>query len=552
MSIEQWEKRRDLLFNEDLDTDRVDQGLAYLGQSLGWSGIYGNITPINEQKRNLFNLTYGNIPETPQLGDQFIIFNGEGLATWVDYQGTEILDYTGTKFLFPGVQTAYSSTGFQLRESPVAYKGSCLYFDEPPLIEGANWEVQVDFIENKELWRVEVEGSRSFFLSAKSKESESLEIFIEDWEEGSTVTEEPDRFDNYYGSWGSKGTSFNIELLSRAVGVTGFFREDSLRIQPTTIKYDLPTLYLFDDILVDGESIGNRKIKGIENLTNFQSSEVIVKYNGGISPDLLFETLEVQATNSDTLITDTFDLTSLLLGQLQYKAVSSIRNSRATPEVETPSPFLAGSSTIGNPLGEEGDISYLRVPYHVKRKGDTWSRADKVVRYFSMFGKSMDTTLRVEKGYKEMPWSFYEESWKNWKKKRLFHEEYLFSRVFFDEYENIESGFESSNLEPSSPVEVGWKSSNISNYSAESDRNINSDGWVGGFYERVGEDNLSGYFSKDLESGKLAPARINETPYDFPKLLDYWLEDTNSCKVCYPYFTVGYSAPGDPVFDPAG
>lgn len=553
-----WEDRRDRSFLESKETtDRVDQGINFLGQFLGWSGLYGNISPVNSEKRALFNATYGNaIPSLsgrPHIADQKILFTGEGFAPWVDWEGTQVIDYDQKEFQFPGAKAAATSTGFPLAEVPLVYRGSALYFEEPPLLQDADWDWQAEFVEPDNLWRVVIEGSGSFLLSSKSTVTEPIEVFIEDWEEGLLEPYQGEtRFQNYYGAWGSKGTRFNMELLSSLVGVPGFKREHCLKIKPFSVTFFISEEYPpfeFDEVLVDGVVLSDRKIKGVQNISTLGSNLIRLAYDGGLSPDLLFDKVEIRLQNFSNGDVQFIDLTPYFLDGRQWNAISSVRNAKEYPIVWESQPFLVGVSEVGNNQGPGSSGPYLRLPYFIERGSEVWQKAESVMRLFSIFGEVDDVKEELE-DYPTLPWSFYNLSYQKFRETRLFHEEYLISFLPFSEEEELEDGFSFMVLRERGEKEIGWKQPKVTKYSPESQRSLNVDGWVGGFYERVGEQNLSGFFARDLAEGSLMPARVNETPLEVPHFSYDYEVSTNKARVCYPYFTVGYSHPGDPFFDP--
>jgi hypothetical protein len=554
----QWEIRRERPFDRDGTTinrlRNIGVGLRFLGQQLGWSGDYFfPLTPRNFERRLLLDSTYGNFNfqrfRHPYIADLNLRFSGEeGLTNWVDFEQTNVVDFEENEFLFTGAATLYHQSGFPFKDRPYAVQGSHIYIDEPFIVEGADWDPEIEYIESRRAWRAKVNGPGTFTIRRLAGPSESTEVTVRDWTPFDLFPA-PERIDNYYGPWNSKGTFLTLEWLLNLLGLGGFTEEESLKLPPFVVRYDIiDNDFVFDDFYVDDERLSGRTYKGLESLTNIGSRITRIKLDTAGLLTYEFSKVEVQTINITTNETVRVDITELFYTQRPPEiAMASVTNLFESPRIYYVEPLTADNFDADEPRGIGSDEIYILLPFNYARGGEHWNKATKLAYLFTYFGKRDDEVVLQKYDGEDVV--FYEEVYDNWRNKRFFHEDFLISLLkedrFPEESEWIPPQIE---VEETIDKEPGWLSGRVQNYDPQPLRKTTVLGWEGSFYERVTEESLSGFIERDMKEGKLIVARNNTNPLFTPQLSELYLEETNIVKVAYCYFVADFSAAEEPVF----
>lgn len=556
-NVKDWETRTDAPFGVRVEPLRqVAQGLRFLGQHLGWSGDYFfPLTERNFERRLLMDSTFGNVTfsraEHPYLGDVNLVFRGEeGLTNWVDWEGTNVVDLEDREFLFPGATTLEFQSGFSATLSRFLFKGSHIYLPDPFDIREVDYDPEIEYMETRQAWRAKIKEAGTLTLVNLARPGEAVEMEAVEWLPVDLFPL-PERLDSWYGPWNSKGTRFTIEWMLTLLGVPGFNPAESLRLQPFTYTYYLEDFenFAFDEVLVDGEPLLGRKVKGVESITTAGSYRIRIRVEpeGPYTGNYSFSTVEIRTLNFQTNDPLLIDITEELLAAAPPEiGVASALNALETPSLYLVEPARAGEllADFNDGVGDD-ENAFIRLPFHVTRGGEHWNKAERVAHLFSTFGKARGEELRVQWPGEKV--HFYEEIWDDWRVGRFFHEDYLVSLVR-EAPLGEEDGWTEASLIPITSRETGWVDSKVVGYDPAPSRGVNIAGWVGRYWERVGGRPLSGFLAQDLEQGKVIVARDNRHPALVPDLPEFWEEDTNIVKVCYCYFVAGFSAAGEPVF----
>ena len=549
MTNKNWEERSEVLFGEDTQqlSDR-SQGTRFLAQQLGWRGEYlEGLTSRNFERRVLMDSTFGNInfqrTQHPYLADLNLEFSGTGRVNWVENNNNFFVNERDQEFLFPGGTELRTQSGFSMKNNPQVVEGSHIYFPEPVFLNTG----RAEYIESRAAWRVQV-GKEPLTISSKVRPSEQITLNPIPWNPEEPFPF-PERIEYFYGPWNSKNTELTSRWVLTMLGVPGFYEEDSLYIRPFSMTYPITDLSLrFDGLEVDGEEINVKRLKGVENQTNLGSRIVRFNVDTGLKKDLEFSSLRVKTLNPDTNEIGFVELIEEVQKRAEQNVhgMASVVNSQATPRLwGTEQGFKVSESTIGQvPLGSEDKNRFIRLPFHVTRGGEHWIKAEKVGSLFSYFG-SLNRSIKKKEFEGETPEPIYERVYPDWRERRFYQEDYLVSRVSVSEEE--EEGW-SSAVFSEGDNENSWSIPRIEKYDPYSERQTLSSQFVGRSYTKVGDENLSGFLSKDLAEGKLVLNPLENSPFHSPYVENLVEEDPNATKACYCFFSVGYSAVGEPVF----
>lgn len=531
-----WETRK------EASPSGVEENLEFLAQKFGWQGDYfRNVGRTLNQKRNLIASSFGFYPLTrkdnPQIADMTILFTGATSSEWVNNQEENFVTENNINFVFPLILEQVSPNGIPWRFSPYILEGSYVYFEEAPRIE-ADFDPEVEYIDSLNKWRARASQIGSFKVSRLAGVSEVIEYNIIPWNpEERSLEGDP----SWYGAWGSKGTLATLQALCNLVELHGCSEQNTIRLRSRVVTKDIPGL---QSIWVDGIQLGSTRFLGVENRTT-DPSKLCISFDPGVSHKPAFSKVEVEVTGGERL-----DITDLLTENPKYSVYASKLNAPLLMNPWfTPAPVADGVLADVNE-GTESKHGFLRLPLDYERSGDKWASAEAICQFFALYGKEEDSIRFQEK--KKEPVTFYESSFRNTLKRKLYQEDYLIS-LFRGFDLPDDGGYETcSLLQNDQEEEAGWKEASRSNYEERYSRRVRSNFWEGDWWYRVGNSPLTGILGRDVKEGKLV--QLPKVWRDFPELFiprldEVWEERTNFLIPCYAYAAADIVAANEPVFD---